>query len=112
MKSTPDHKVTEGRVGAFWDLAPFDGGSSWVGKWVGQSPWERHSKGDEFLHVLKGQVEVEVLLSSGKQSNLVSAGSIFVVPRNHWHRQIARQEVVVVGATPGITDHSESEPIL
>lgn len=91
-------------------MLPFEGGSTWVGKWEGESPWEKHSQGDEFLHVIKGQVEVIVITATGKSSFLVSEGSVFVVPKNHWHKQIAKQEVIVLGTTPGITDSSDEEP--
>lgn len=111
LKSTGGQSVNGNRNGSFWEMEPFDGGSTWVGKWQGESPWERHAKGDEFLHVLQGEVEIVVLSSNRKVSNLVPQGSIFVVPKNHWHKQIARSEVIVLGATPGITDHSEIEPL-
>jgi hypothetical protein len=34
----------------------------------------------------------------------VAAGSVFVVPRGIWHRQIGRPSVTLLAATP---DHSE-----
>ena len=110
LRSPSAHQVSGVRSGHFWDLADFDGGSSWIGKWSGESPWERHASGDEFIHVLKGTVEVVLIMPGGKESVLVSEGSICVVPKNHWHKQIAKSEVVVLGATPGVTDHSDSEP--
>jgi quercetin dioxygenase-like cupin family protein len=110
LNSTHGEPVDGNRTGAFWDLLPFEGGSTWVGQWQGESPWERHSHGDEFLHVLKGQVEVVVLTSTGKVSTQISEGSIFVVPKNLWHKQIAKLEATVLGATPGLTDSSDEEP--
>ena len=85
------------------------GGSSWIGKWIGESPWEKHAKGDEFIHVLKGTVEILMITSEGKKSVFVPEGNVFVVPMGHWHQQRAQSEVVVLGATPGVTDHSEAE---
>jgi mannose-6-phosphate isomerase-like protein (cupin superfamily) len=110
LESQNGQPVDGDRTGSFWDMLPFEGGSTWVGKWQGESPWERHSKGDEFLHVLKGQVEVVVITSKGKLSVVVPEGSIYVVPKNHWHKQIAKAEVIVIGATPGTTDSSDEEP--
>jgi mannose-6-phosphate isomerase-like protein (cupin superfamily) len=110
LDSRATSEVTGSRRGQFWDIDPFDGGSSWLMRWVGESPWERHSSGDEFIHVLKGEVEVTVLTAEGRKSTLIREGSVCVVPRNHWHKQTARSEVVVLGATPGITDESENEP--
>jgi mannose-6-phosphate isomerase-like protein (cupin superfamily) len=98
------------RKGSFWEMLPFEGGSAWVGKWHGESPWEKHSKGDEFLHVIEGHVEVVIITATGKVSASISEGSIFVVPKNHWHKQIARNEVIVLGATPGLTDSLDEEP--
>lgn len=98
------------RRGHFWELAPFDGGVTWISKWVGESPWERHSKGDEFIHVLKGEVEIIVMTTTGKYSVHVAEGGVFVVPKNHWHRQVAVSQVTVLGATPGVTDHLEIDP--
>lgn len=110
LKTSNGQPVDGDRTGHFWEMAPFEGGSTWIGKWQGQSPWERHAQGDEFLHVLKGEVEVVILSNDGKTSKRVSQGNIFVVPKNHWHKQIARSEVVVLGATPGNTDISMAEP--
>lgn len=110
LQSPGGQPVDGNRAGKFWDMGSYEGGSTWVGKWQGESPWERHVQGDEFLHVLKGDVEVVVLTSSGKISKNVREGNIFVVPKNHWHKQIARSEVIVLGATPGVTDVSEAEP--
>lgn len=106
-----DHEVSGSRKGHFWDMEPFDGGATWIGRWSGESPWEKHSKGDEFIHVLKGEVEVVLITATGKKSVFVPEGNIFVVPKNLWHKQVAQFEVVVLGATPGITDHSDNEPL-
>ena len=112
LQSRADHEVSGSRKGRFWDMEPFDGGSTWIGKWIGESPWEKHVKGDEFIHVLRGEVEIILITSDGKKSVFVSEGSIFVVPADHWHQQRARSEVIILGATPGVTDHSETDPSL
>lgn len=114
IKSALDTKTATdfsgSRSGHFWDIHAFDGGASWVGKWFGESPWEKHSKGDEFLHVFEG--EVQNITNERKRSVIVPQGNTFVVPKNHWHRQIAKHEVRILGATPGVTDHSDMEPVL
>lgn len=102
--------VTGGRQGHFTEMAPFEGGTTWIGKWKGISPWEKHAKGDEFIHVLRGEVEIDVLTAYGRETIMVPEGNIFVVPRDHWHRQRAKSEVIVLGATPGVTEHSDVEP--
>jgi mannose-6-phosphate isomerase-like protein (cupin superfamily) len=64
--------------------------------------WERHPTGDELLHVLEGEVEVELLQKSGRRRRTtVRAGSFFVVPRGLWHRPIQRRPVVMLYVTPG-----------
>ena len=63
--------------------------------------WERHPKGDELLHVLEGEVEVELLQKSGRVvRETVRAGSFYVVPRGLWHRPIQREPVVMLYVTP------------
>ncbi len=91
-------------------MGAFDGGHAWIGQWVGESPWEKHAAGDEFLHVLEDTVEVTLITGTGKKTIAVSQESIFVVPKNHWHRQKTSRPVTVLGATPGETEHAEIEP--
>lgn len=112
MQAEPGTEVTDGRSGYFWNLTAFNGGLTWVGKWKGHSPWEKHNDGDEFLFVASGTVEVLVKRLHGKQSVLVNEGCVFVVPKGLWHKQIAKSEVIVLGATPGVTIHSSVEPVI
>ena len=108
MNGTPSW-VSEGGEAAFWVPEPFNDGMLWMGRFTGQSPWERHPDGDEFIHVLEGEVEVTMLADDGPAQITVSAGSVFIVPRGLWHKQVASAEVTQVGATPGRTEHSELE---
>ena len=101
--------TTEDGTASFWRLAPFNQGMVWVGRWSGQSPWERHPDGDEFLYVVEGEVDVMVLTDERPVQTTVRAGSIFVVPRGRWHRALARAAVMQLGATPGRTEHSTAE---
>lgn len=98
--------VSEDDKASFWIPESFNQGMFWVGRFSGQSPWERHPDGDELLHVLEGEVEVTVWTDDGLVHTTVPAGSVFVVPRGLWHRQIAWEAVTQVGATPGTTEHS------
>jgi uncharacterized cupin superfamily protein len=100
---TPDGKAS------FWIGDPFNGGMISVGRFSGQSPWERHPDGDELVHVLEGEVEITVLTAEGPDQTTVAAGSVFIVPKGHWHRQLARQSVTQFGATVGATEHSDAE---
>ena len=67
----------DGAVGVFWSEAG------------GPSPWEMHQDCDELLHVIAGEIEVEVLPDDGGESCVVtvSEGDVLVVPRGCWHRQ-------------------------
>lgn len=109
LASAPDF-TTDERDASFWMPQPFNEGGLWVGRFTGRSPWELHATTDELLHVLEGQLEVTILNEDGSQDEItVSAGSMCVVPRGHWHRVEAREEVTSCGVTPGPTDHSEAE---
>ncbi len=100
---TPDGKAS------FWIGDPFNGGMISVGRFSGQSPWERHPDGDELVRVLAGEVEITVLAEAGPLHTTVRAGSVFIVPGGLWHRQLARQSVMQFGATVGQTEHSHAE---
>jgi mannose-6-phosphate isomerase-like protein (cupin superfamily) len=108
MTHPPQFEDPDGEA-SFWTMESFNEGQTWVGRFTGQSPWERHPDGDELLHVLEGKVEVTVLTEGGAVEQPVSAGSIFVIPRGLWHRQFARSTVLQFGATPGRTEHSTAE---
>ena len=63
---------------------------------------EMHPAGDELLHVLEGEVVVELLSKSGRRRRTtVRAGSFFVVPRGLWHRPTQLKPVVMLYVTPG-----------
>ena len=89
----------EGGGGVFWSSAG------------GRSPWEMHPDCDELLHVVEGEIEVEVLPQDGSEGfrATVQAGSYLVVPRGCWHRQQLKQTSTEFYLTPGRTLHSHSE---
>ena len=89
-------KFNAGEVGIFWSSS-------------GMSPWERHPRDEELLQVIEGRVEIEVLTEDGPVVTLVTEGSIFVVPRNHWHRHRIVGLVKELYLTPGPTDTSLAE---
>ena len=82
-----------GTVGVFWS-----GG--------GVSPWERHPTDEELLFVFEGEVTIEVLTETRSVEARVPAGSVFVVPRNHWHRHKHDGVVKEMYVTPGPSDMS------
>ncbi len=74
-----------------------------VVRFAGATPWERHPDGDEYLHVLDGEVDVTVLTADGPTHVPVPAGSVFVCPRGLWHRQTPQTAATVLFATPTAT---------
>lgn len=77
-----------------------------VMRFSGTTPWERHPDGDEFLHVLDGEVAVTVLTDDGPVDVAVPAGSLFVCPRGLWHRQTPKTAATVFFATPTATSEA------
>jgi mannose-6-phosphate isomerase-like protein (cupin superfamily) len=93
---------------AFAVLAPFRDGSVFAGSFEGDSPWERHSGGDELVHVLDGSATLTIMTGGGPQSLELRAGMLVVVPQGHWHRFHAPDGVTVLSATPQPTDHTNA----
>jgi mannose-6-phosphate isomerase-like protein (cupin superfamily) len=91
---------------AFATLAPFRDGSVFAGSFSGESPWERHRKGDELVHILDGAATLTIMTDTGPQSFTMTAGMLIVVPQGHWHRFHAPDGVTVLTATPQPTDHT------
>jgi len=89
----------DGHMGVFWSEAG------------GPSPWEMHPDCDELLHVMEGEIEVEILPSGGGDPEFerVDAGAMIVVPRGCWHRQNLLARTKELYLTPGRTLHS-SDP--
>ena len=94
---------------AFAILAPFRDGALFAGSFQGESPWERHSKGDEIVQVLAGATRLTILTDDGPQVLEMSAGMLTVVPQGCWHRFNAPEGVTVLTATPRPTDISHAE---
>lgn len=113
LKGIPTGEVTtaEQDEAAFPRLTSFgsDSGAVYVGRFAGQSPWERHPDGDELLHILEGEVEITLLTDTGPVREIVPAGSIIVVPKGVWHRQLARPSVALLSVTPDQSEISFSE---
>jgi len=91
---------------AFAELSPFGNGAIFAGSFSGQSPWERHSNGDELVQILKGNTKLTLLNNDHEQQLDLAAGMIAVVPQGVWHRFYAPDGVTVMTATPQPTDIS------
>ena len=93
---------------AFSALAPFRDGSVFAGSFSGNTPWERHRKGDELVHVLDGAATLTIMTDEGPRAFELRAGMLIVVPQGHWHRFEAPGGVTVLSATPQPTDHTNA----
>jgi len=100
--STPATEVQA----AFTVLAPFRDGSVFAGRFSGETPWERHQKGDELVQILEGAATLTIMTDEGPRSFELHAGMLLVVPQGHWHRFEAPGGVTVLSATPQPTDHT------
>ncbi len=74
-----------------------------VMRYSGLTPWEQHPDGDELLHVIDGEVGLTLLTDAGPVQEIIRAGSVFIVPRGLWHRQLPRPCVSMLFATPAKT---------
>ena len=101
--------TAEEDAAAFPRLASFNDGAIYVGRFSGQTPWERHPDADELLYVLDGAVDITLLAADGAAQVSVAAGSAFVVPRGLWHRQLARPSVTLLAAVPDNSEISEAD---
>lgn len=81
---------------SFLNLGSFDDGSVFLGKWSGQTPWELHPDGDEFLLVLEGNLLVTLLVEDYTQEILVDRGTTCIIPRAVWHRSRADSPVTLL----------------
>jgi mannose-6-phosphate isomerase-like protein (cupin superfamily) len=91
---------------AFAVLAPFRDGGIFAGSFSGESPWERHRRGDELVHILDGTATFTIMTASGPESFELTSGMLIVVPQGHWHRFHVPDRVTVLTATPQPTEHS------
>ena len=87
-----------GHVGVFWSEAG------------GPSPWEMHPDTEEMLHILEGEIEVEILPQDGGPGTKtrVPSGCFIVLPRGCWHRQTMLGRTKELYLTPGSTRMSRA----
>lgn len=96
--------------GTFIDVAPFNGASIGACDITGISTvWEMHPDTDEFFYVIQGELEVTLLLDTGREPFVAGAGSTLVVPRGVWHKPGAPKGAKFIYLTPGQTLHSEAD---
>ena len=91
-------------------MAPLGDGGAFAGSFQGESAWERHTKGDELVHILDGATRLTILTDEGERVLEMKAGMLTVVPQGCWHRFEAPEGVTVLTVTPQPTDHSVGDP--
>ena len=94
---------------AFITLAPYRDGGIFSGSFLGESHWERHQKGDEFVHILDGATTLTIVTDDGPQSFEMTAGMMIVVPQGHWHLFQAPNGVTLMTITPQPTEHLHAD---
>jgi mannose-6-phosphate isomerase-like protein (cupin superfamily) len=107
------HAADQAAEMEFVELGNFDAGAAGV-FWSndgGPSPWEMHPDCDELLHVIEGEIDIEVLpVKSGNSERVtLMAGGFLIVPRGCWHRQTIRGKSKEFYLTPGQTLHSHAD---
>jgi mannose-6-phosphate isomerase-like protein (cupin superfamily) len=78
------------------ELGKFDKGVASVTRMRGQSPWERHAKGDELFYVISGGLSFRLLTKAAERTVDVPKGAVFIVPRGVWHRSRSRRGTAVL----------------
>jgi mannose-6-phosphate isomerase-like protein (cupin superfamily) len=114
LSNVPPLVITDETTGEEADaavgvLSNLNGSLLGVMRFSGQTPWERHSKADELLHVLEGAVKITILTNTEPVQLTLKAGQVFIVPQGLWHRQYAHSLVTLLFATPTPSDISFAE---
>jgi len=97
------------REGAFGRVSPYRDGAIFTAKFAGRSAWERHPQGDEIVQIIDGATTLHLITEEGRQSVMLKAGMMVVVPQNTWHQFEAPDGVCVLTATPQPTEHLRSD---
>jgi mannose-6-phosphate isomerase-like protein (cupin superfamily) len=75
-------------------VATFNGHDVMVVKVKGEFIWHSHPETDDFFHVLKGTLRIELRDDAGNLSHVnLNPGELYVVPRGVEHRPVAIDEV-------------------
>ena len=96
--------------GAFAEIAHGDFGPITIGHYAGDSEWERHGQGDEYVAVIDGLTEMTMIVDGEDVTHTMTAGQFVIVPQGTWHRFHTPDGVKVMTITPQPTDHSPTRP--
>ncbi len=95
---------------AFALLSDYRDGGIYIAHYSGNSEWERHPRGDEFVQVLEGSTRLILLTGDKEQYNTLATGQLLVIPQGVWHRFESPDGVKVMTITPQPTEHSVEIP--
>ncbi|MEO0491993.1 MAG: cupin domain-containing protein [Actinomycetota bacterium] len=104
--TSPDAEI----AGAFARLADTDAGAVFIAHYAGDSQWERHRAGDEYVSVVEGATEMTMIVDGAELTHEMTAGQFVIVPRGTWHRFHTPEGVKVMTITPQPTDHQVERP--
>ena len=109
LRGREPETTEEEAAAAFAKLGELGGASIFTGSFEGESPWERHTRGDELVQVIAGATRLTILTDFETHVLQMTAGMLTVVPQGCWHKFNAPDGVSVLTATPQPTDHSDAE---
>ena len=98
-------------AGAFAQLADSGAGAVFIAHYAGDSQWERHGQGDEYVSVVEGETEMTMIVDGDDVTHTMTAGQFVIVPQGTWHRFHTPVGVKVMTITPQPTDHSVERPV-
>ncbi len=73
--------------------------------------WEVHPKGDEFVMLVSGDVDMVLALNEGdKTVHLSKPGLFLIVPRGTWHTARVHKPTQMMFVTPGEGTDNRTQP--
>lgn len=73
--------------------------------------WEVHPKGDEFVVLLSGDVDMVLASENSDETlRLSEPGAFVIVPRGIWHTAKVRETATMLFVTPGEGTENRAEP--
>ena len=109
LKGRTPRTTGEQRKDSSARLGPYRDGQIFTAKFTGTGAWERHPKGDEFVHIVGGATTLDLETEAGIQALDLKAGMIAVVPQNAWHRFRSPEGVTLMTVTPLPTEHIRTD---
>jgi len=74
--------------------------------------WEVHPKGDEFVILMSGNVDMVLALDEGDTTvNMSEPGSFIIVPRGIWHTARVHEPTQMMFVTPGEGTDNRDQPV-